>query len=135
MRCAPASRGWRRRWSTTTRRAATRLIAASIRKPGSRKIPANNAIRGTASGHFSIGTWTLSMPTCTRRRNSALLAALLVALLSPAVAHAQDVPRVRLVATGGEIFNPTGGRPSAQEPVLSLPGIERFAQPGVEEVF
>src|SRR3954463_2530135 len=133
MRCAPASRGWRRRWSTTTRRAATRLIAASIRKPGSRKIPANNAIRGTASGHFSIGTWTLSMPTCTRRRNSALLAALLVALLSPAVAHAQDVPRVRLVATGGTISNRTGGRLSAEELVLAMPGVERYAKPEFEQ--
>jgi L-asparaginase len=73
------------------------------------------------------------MPTCTRRRNSALLAALLVALLSPAVAHAQDVPRVRLVATGGTISNRTGGRLSAEELVLSMPGIERFAKPEFEQ--
>jgi L-asparaginase len=73
------------------------------------------------------------MPTCIRRRNSALLGAALIALLAPAAARAQDVPRVRLVATGGTISNRTGGRLSAEELVQSMPGIERYAKPEFEQ--
>ena len=53
-----------RRWSTTTRRAATPSTAASIRRRGSRRTRASSAIRGTASGRSSTGTWIPSMPTC-----------------------------------------------------------------------
>ena len=73
------------------------------------------------------------MPTCIRRRSSAVLAVVLTALLAPARARAQDVPRVRLVATGGTISNRTGGRLSAEELVQSMPGIERYARPEFEQ--
>ncbi len=64
-----ASRRSRRRWCTTTRRAAIRSIAASIRRRGSRRTRASSAIRGTASGRFSTGTWIRS--TRPRRAPSA----------------------------------------------------------------
>ena len=73
------------------------------------------------------------MPTCIRRRSSAVLAGVLTALLAPALARAQDVPRVRLVATGGTISNRTGGRLSAEELVQSMPEIERYARPEFEQ--
>ena len=73
------------------------------------------------------------MPTCPRRRNSAVFSFVLIALLSPPLARAQDVPRVRLVATGGTISNRTGGRLTAEELVQSMPGIERFAKPEFEQ--
>jgi L-asparaginase len=57
----------------------------------------------------------------------------LTAWLAPAPARAQDVPRVRLVATGGTISNRTGGRLSAEELVQSMPGIERYARPEFEQ--
>jgi L-asparaginase len=77
--------------------------------------------------------WIRSMPTSIRRRRSAALAVVLTAWLAPALAHAQDVPRVRLVATGGTISNKTGGRLSAEELVQSMPGIERYAKPEFEQ--
>ena len=58
---------------------------------------------------------------------------ILIALLAPALAWAQDVPRVRLVATGGTISNKTGGRLTAEELVQSMPGIERYAKPEFEQ--
>jgi L-asparaginase len=60
-------------------------------------------------------------------------ALLLIALLAPLPAQAQDVPRVRLVATGGTISNRNGGRLTAEELVLSMPGIERYAKPEFEQ--
>jgi len=60
-------------------------------------------------------------------------ALLLIALLAPLPARAQDVPRVRLVATGGTISNRNGGRLTAEELVLSMPGIERYAKPEFEQ--
>jgi L-asparaginase len=59
---------------------------------------------------------------------------LLIAMAgAPAVARAQDVPRVRLVATGGTISNRNGGRLTAEELVQSMPGIERYARPEYEQ--
>ena len=40
---------------------------------------------------------------------------------------------MRLVATGGTISNRTGGRLSAEELVLAMPGIERYAKPEFEQ--
>src|SRR5258706_3588470 len=138
MPCAPASRASPRRWCTTTRRAATPSTAGWIRKRGSRKIRASSAIRGTASGPFSIGTWIPSTGPCRPPRSRNLpvriyKAILILALLSPLPALAQDVPRVRLVATGGTISNRTGGRLTAEELVKSMPGIERYARPEFEQ--
>src|SRR4051812_10597955 len=78
------------------------------------------------------------MPTSARRGNiaprlNALFSVALIALLTTSVARAQDVPRVRLVATGGTISNRTGGRLSAEELVRSMPGIEHFATPEFEQ--
>src|SRR5439155_18571161 len=73
------------------------------------------------------------MPRCIRRRSSLLAA---VALLVASVAAAQpaaDVPRVRLVATGGTISNRTGGRLTAEELVKAMPGVERYAKPEFEQ--
>jgi len=61
-------------------------------------------------------------------------AILLLALaIVPSLAVAQDVPRVRLVATGGTISNRDGGRLTAEQLVQSMPGIERFAKPEFEQ--
>ncbi len=70
------------------------------------------------------------MPRCIRRLSNALL---VVAFLAPAIASAQDVPRIRLVATGGTISNKVGGRLTAEELVKSMPGIERYAKPEFEQ--
>ena len=51
----------------------------------------------------------------------------------PAAAQTTNIPRVRLVATGGTISNRTGGRLSAEELVKSMPGIERYAKPEFEQ--
>ena len=68
-----------------------------------------------------------------RRLGSAtLLLTCLVAAWS-APAQAQDLPRVRLVATGGTISNKTGGRLTAEELVGLMPGIERYAKPEFEQ--
>jgi L-asparaginase len=52
---------------------------------------------------------------------------------APAAAQGVNVPRVRLVATGGTISNRTGGRLSAEELVNLMPGIERYAKPEYEQ--
>ena len=68
-----------------------------------------------------------------RRLGSAtLLLTCLVAAWS-APAQAQDLPRVRLVATGGTISNKTGGRLTAEELVGLMPGIERYAKTEFEQ--
>jgi L-asparaginase len=66
-------------------------------------------------------------------RRSVLLLLALVSLIPAATAGAQDVPRVRLVATGGTISNKVGGRLTAEELVQSMPGIERYAKPEFEQ--
>jgi len=60
-----------------------------------------------------------------------LLTCLVAAWSAPA--YTQDVPRVRLVATGGTISNKTGGRLTAEELVGLMPGIERYAKPEFEQ--
>ena len=61
------------------------------------------------------------------------MAAVAAVLLCATAVPAQDVPRVRLVATGGTISNRTGGRLSAEELVASMPGIERYARAEFEQ--
>src|SRR5436190_963915 len=73
------------------------------------------------------------MPICVRRRHSAVIGAAFIALFISAAAPAQEVPRVRLVATGGTISNKTGGRLTAEELVQSMPGVERYAKPEFEQ--
>jgi L-asparaginase len=60
------------------------------------------------------------------RVTARLLAALL--LLVVAAAEAQEVPRVRLIATGGTISNRQGGRLTHEDLVKSVPNLERYAR-------
>jgi len=55
-----------------------------------------------------------------------LVAALLLAVATTAAA--QDVPRVRLIATGGTISNRQGGRLTHEDLVKSIPNLERYAR-------
>jgi len=85
------------------------------------------------------------MPRCIRRRSSLTLAVSLLIAAPPFVGQpfraataaaaqpAADVPRVRLVATGGTISNRTGGRLTAEELVKAMPGVERYAKPEFEQ--
>ena len=79
-----------------------------------------------------------------RRRAIAAIGAAALCLASAAAGRAQaqptlqtpsqnNVPRVRLVATGGTISNRNGGRLTAEELVKSMPGIERYAQTEFEQ--
>jgi L-asparaginase len=60
-----------------------------------------------------------------------VIAALLVLLV--ARAEAQDLPRVRLVATGGTISNRQGGRLTHDDLVKSIPNLERYARVDSEQ--
>lgn len=51
----------------------------------------------------------------------------------PQALASADLPRVRLVATGGTISNRTGGRLSAEDLVKSMPGVERYVRPEFEQ--
>ena len=53
----------------------------------------------------------------------------------PAGVHAPNatLPKVRLVATGGTISNHNGGRLTAEELVTSIPGLDRYVRPEVEQ--
>jgi L-asparaginase len=53
----------------------------------------------------------------------------------PAGVHAPTttLPKVRLVATGGTISNRNGGRLTAEELVTSIPGLDRYVRPEVEQ--
>jgi L-asparaginase len=79
-----------------------------------------------------------------RRRAIAAIGAAALCLASAVAGPAQaesapqspsqnNVPRVRLVATGGTISNRNGGRLTAEELVKSMPGIERYAQAEFEQ--
>ena len=45
-----------------------------------------------------------------------------------------QLPRVRLIATGGTISNRSGGRLSAEELVASIPGIDKYVRPEFEHI-
>src|SRR5215510_12451103 len=68
-----------------------------------------------------------------RARKSRTATLLLICLLAAWSAIAQDLPRVRLVATGGTISNKAGGRLTAEELVGLMPGIDRYAKPEFEQ--
>ena len=62
------------------------------------------------------------------------VATLLLTLALPGwSARAQEVPRVRLVATGGTISNKTGGRLTAEELVGLMPNVGRYAKAEFEQ--
>jgi L-asparaginase len=50
-----------------------------------------------------------------------------------ATTSAADLPRVRLLATGGTISNRTGGRLTAEELVASMPNVGRYARAEFEQ--
>ncbi len=56
-----------------------------------------------------------------------------VKTVTPSNSVPANLPRVRLVATGGTISNRSGGRLSAEELVSSIPGIERYVRPEFEQ--
>jgi len=66
-------------------------------------------------------------------RRRLLVAALLLCLGMVSVAGADELPRVRLVATGGTISNRDGGRLSADELVSLIPDVRRFARAEAEQ--
>ena len=58
---------------------------------------------------------------------------LLIALALAEVAAAQELPRVRLVATGGTISNRAGGRLTADDLLGLIPDVRRVARPEAEQ--
>jgi len=66
-------------------------------------------------------------------RRLLLVAGLLLCLGMVPVAGADELPRVRLVATGGTISNRDGGRLTADELVGLIPDVRRFARAEAEQ--
>jgi L-asparaginase len=54
-------------------------------------------------------------------------------LLAAATASAADLPRVRLVATGGTISNKAGGRLTADELLQTMPSLKNYAAAEAEQ--
>ena len=67
------------------------------------------------------------------RVTAGLSATLLATLLLAAEATADEIPRVRLVATGGTISNRQGGRLTHEDLVKSVPNLERYARAESEQ--
>ncbi len=65
-----------------------------------------------------------------RRRMVGIAAGLLLLVVE---ASAAELPRVRLVATGGTISNRTGGRLTADDLVASIPAVKEYARPEAEQ--
>lgn len=69
----------------------------------------------------------------TRSFSRLLSFGLSVLLLTAMAAGAAELPRVRLVATGGTISNRAGGRLTADELIKSMPGVERYVRAEAEQ--
>ena len=54
-------------------------------------------------------------------------------LLAALAAGAAELPRVRLVATGGTISNRAGGRLTADDLVKSIPNLDRYVRAEAEQ--
>ncbi len=61
-------------------------------------------------------------------RFTRIIAGLLLLLPVASTAEAQEVPRVRLIATGGTISNRQGGRLTHEDLVKSIPNLNRYAR-------
>ena len=61
------------------------------------------------------------------------VASLLISLALAEMAAAQDLPRVRLVATGGTISIRAGGRLTADDLLGLIPGVRRVVRPEAEQ--
>ena len=57
----------------------------------------------------------------------------LLVLVAACVVAAADLPRVRLVATGGTISNRSGGRLTADELLKSMPSLDRYVRAEAEQ--
>jgi L-asparaginase len=68
-----------------------------------------------------------------RARLAFVAAGWLVCLAMPGAAAAQELPRVRLVATGGTISNRAGGRLTSDELVGLIPDVKRYARAESEQ--
>jgi len=66
-------------------------------------------------------------------RRRLVVAGLALCLAIASNASSEELPRVRLVATGGTISNRAGGRLSAEELVALIPDVRRFARPESEQ--
>jgi len=66
-------------------------------------------------------------------RSRLISACLSLLLIGAAAAAAAELPRVKLVATGGTISNRVGGRLTAAELVAMIPDVQRFARPEFEQ--
>jgi L-asparaginase len=71
------------------------------------------------------------MTTWTPVRSGAV--ALLALLLTASLSAAADLPRVRLIATGGTISNRTGGRLTAEELARAIPTLDRYVTVETEQ--
>lgn len=63
-----------------------------------------------------------------RRRSAFLACVCMCAWAAPSPAVAAELPRVRVVATGGTISNRTGGRLTADDLIRTIPELERYAR-------
>jgi L-asparaginase type II len=66
-------------------------------------------------------------------RAAALLLTLALPRWSASAQTATDLPRVRLVATGGTISNKDGGRLTAEELIKLMPNVGRYTRPEYEQ--
>jgi L-asparaginase len=66
-------------------------------------------------------------------RRRGLVAGLWICLAVVSIAAADELPRVRLVATGGTISDRTGGRLTADELLALIPDVGRFARAEAEQ--
>jgi L-asparaginase len=73
----------------------------------------------------------VSLPAIPRLRR--VIAGLLLAATSFAQAAQQEVPRVRLIATGGTISNRQGGRLTHEDLIKSIPGLEKVVRAESEQ--
>jgi L-asparaginase len=71
----------------------------------------------------------VSSPAIPRRAR--VVAGLL--LLAASLAQAQEVPRVRLIATGGTISNRQGGRLTHEDLLAAIPGLDKYVRAESEQ--
>ena len=69
----------------------------------------------------------------TRLRSRLVFVCIGVLAVGAAAATAAELPRVRMVATGGTISNRMGGRLTASELVAMIPDVQRYARPEFEQ--
>jgi L-asparaginase len=86
-------------------------------------------MRHTAVSAALLLTLALGIRSVAAQSSSASSAA----ATQPAATPAAELPRVRLLATGGTISNRAGGRLTAEELVASIPAVSRYARAEFEQ--